>query len=95
MFRRNAYTPSPRSRSSPARPGRAFKGRRWGVSPYDLIFGGHDLAVSLADWPGETAAIYAYEDGALLTFRKAARLGLQRVWDLPLPHYQTIASDPG
>ena len=70
--------------------GRALKGRTPSVSPYDLLFDGHDLAVSLAPWPTETGSIYAYEDGSLLTFRKAARLGLERVWDLPLPHYRTI-----
>jgi glycosyltransferase involved in cell wall biosynthesis len=70
--------------------GRALKNWKLPVSAYDLIFGGHDAAVSLMAWPRETTAVYAYEDGALLTFRKAARLGLERVWDLPLPHYRTI-----
>jgi glycosyltransferase involved in cell wall biosynthesis len=34
--------------------------------------------------------IYAYEDAALRTFRRAQRRGLSRVWDLPLPHYATL-----
>jgi glycosyltransferase involved in cell wall biosynthesis len=58
--------------------------------PYDAIFMAHDLAVSLAGWPSETTAIYAYEDGALRTFQRAQRQGLDRIWDLPLPHYQSI-----
>jgi glycosyltransferase involved in cell wall biosynthesis len=57
---------------------------------YDAIFFSHDLAVSLLPWPAETTSIYAYEDAALSTFRRAARAGLERIWDLPLPHYQTI-----
>jgi glycosyltransferase involved in cell wall biosynthesis len=57
---------------------------------YDALFTAHDLAVSLLPWPRETTAVYAYEDGALQTFGRARRKGLERIWDLPLPHYQTI-----
>lgn len=57
---------------------------------YDAILMAHDLAVSASPWPAETTAVYAYEDAALWTFRRAQRKGLRRVWDLPLPHYQTI-----
>jgi glycosyltransferase involved in cell wall biosynthesis len=57
---------------------------------YDALFALHDAAVSRLPWPGETKKVYAYEDGALLTFRRAARAGIDRVWDLPLPHYLTI-----
>jgi glycosyltransferase involved in cell wall biosynthesis len=59
-------------------------------SLYDALFTAHDLAVSLARWPRATTAVYAYEDAALWTFRRAARRGLGRIWDLPLPHYRTI-----
>jgi len=58
---------------------------------YDALFVAHDTAVSLLPWPRDTTAVYAYEDAALRTFRRAARAGLGRIWDLPLPHYQTIA----
>jgi glycosyltransferase involved in cell wall biosynthesis len=57
---------------------------------YEILFATHDLAVSLAPWPRETTAVYAYEDGALRTLERARRLGLARIWDLPLPHYRTI-----
>jgi glycosyltransferase involved in cell wall biosynthesis len=57
---------------------------------YDALFVLHDAVVSRLPWPRETSMIYAYEDGALLTFRRAARQGIERVWDLPLPHYDTI-----
>jgi glycosyltransferase involved in cell wall biosynthesis len=57
---------------------------------YDALFVAHDAAASRLPWPRDTTAVYAYEDGALLTFRRAARRGIARVWDLPLPHYLTI-----
>jgi len=57
---------------------------------YNSLFVAHDAAVSVLPWPASTAAVYAYEDGALATFRRAERRGLARVWDLPLPHFETI-----
>jgi glycosyltransferase involved in cell wall biosynthesis len=60
------------------------------VKAYDLIYPAHDLAVSLAPWPTAATGVYAYEDAALLTFRRAQRRDMTRVWDLPLPHYRTI-----
>ena len=88
--------PAPRLRSLPAvelgarLAARAAVGLRARFKPYDALFTGHDLAVSLLSWPPETTGIYAYEDGALRTFERAQRKGLDRIWDLPLPHYQTI-----
>jgi glycosyltransferase involved in cell wall biosynthesis len=61
-----------------------------GFKAYDALFAAHDAAVAALPWPRATSAIYAYEDGALLTFRRGARHGVQRIWDLPLPHYATI-----
>jgi starch synthase len=58
-------------------------------APYNAIFVSHDRAVSWAPWPAETSAVYAYEDGALRTFERAARRGIDRIWDLPTPHYET------
>jgi glycosyltransferase involved in cell wall biosynthesis len=60
------------------------------LTPYNTLFAAHDAAVAAMPWPAETSAIYAYEDGALWTFKRAARTGLERIWDLPLPHYATI-----
>lgn len=60
------------------------------LNSYNLLFAAHDAAVAVSPWPRETTAIYAYEDGAQWTFQRAARLGLERIWDLPLPHYLTI-----
>jgi glycosyltransferase involved in cell wall biosynthesis len=59
---------------------------------YDALFVAHDAAVARLSWPARTTAVYAYEDAASATFRKAKRLGLRRIWDLPLPHYRTIES---
>jgi glycosyltransferase involved in cell wall biosynthesis len=61
-----------------------------GVKPYDVLFGAHDEIVARLPWPKETNLIYAYEDAALRTFERAARRGIGRAWDLPLPHYLTI-----
>jgi glycosyltransferase involved in cell wall biosynthesis len=57
---------------------------------YDALFTAHDAAVSRMPWPRDTDSVYAYEDAALWTFQRAAREGLGRIWDLPLPHYLTI-----
>lgn len=60
------------------------------LESYDSVFTAHDAAVALSPWPRETTGVYAYEDAALWTFRRARRRGLARIWDLPLPHYLTI-----
>lgn len=57
---------------------------------YSNLFVFHDLAVAASRWPGSVTAVYAYEDGALRTFQRARRAGIERIWDLPLPHYATI-----
>lgn len=57
---------------------------------YDAIFVAHDIAVAHLSWPRGVDAVYAYEDAALATFRRARRRGLARIWDLPLPHWRTL-----
>jgi glycosyltransferase involved in cell wall biosynthesis len=69
---------------------RATRGSPLAISLYNAPFNGHDLAVALAPWPRGTTGVYAYEDGALRTFRRARRNDVARIWDLPLPHHQTI-----
>jgi glycosyltransferase involved in cell wall biosynthesis len=39
--------------------------------------------------PQSFNAVYAYEDGALETFRTARRLGLRRFYDLPIAYWET------
>jgi glycosyltransferase involved in cell wall biosynthesis len=70
--------------------GRLLRRTASGVRPYDAIFMAHDRLVSLLPWPASTTAVYAYEDASLWTFQRAARRHLERIWDLPLPHYRTI-----
>jgi alpha-maltose-1-phosphate synthase len=62
------------------------------IQTYDGLFTTHDFAVSALTWPDSVTAVYAYEDGARATFEKAERRGLARVWDLPTPHYEFLAS---
>ncbi len=57
---------------------------------YNNLFIFHDWAVANSRWPRSVAAVYAYEDAALRTFQRAEREGIDRIWDLPLPHYATI-----
>lgn len=57
------------------------------LNPYNTLFAAHDAAVAAMPWPRQTTAIYAYEDAALWTFQRAARAGLERIWDLPARHY--------
>lgn len=38
---------------------------------------------------GQISAVYAYEDGALATFRQAKQLGLPCIYDLPIAYWET------
>jgi glycosyltransferase involved in cell wall biosynthesis len=60
------------------------------LQAYDVLFSAHDAALAVMPWPRDVSAVYAYEDGAQLTFQRAARRDIARIWDLPLPHYRTI-----
>jgi len=68
---------------------RVWPGR---VQAYDCLFALHDYAVSRASWTRDTAAVYAYEDGARASFQRAARSGRARIWDLPTPHHRFVAA---
>ncbi len=59
-------------------------------SQYDALFVGHDAAAALMPWPRGVTAVYAYEDGALRTFRKAARRNVARILDQPSPFWRTV-----
>lgn len=50
----------------------------------------HDAVVASAAWPRGIDGVYAYEDIASRTFRRAAERGLARVYDLPTPHYAWV-----
>ncbi|HEY7375555.1 MAG TPA: glycosyltransferase [Polyangia bacterium] len=57
------------------------------LTSYDALFVAHDAELAIARWPKATSAIYAYEDAALATFRRAQRAGIARIWDLPTRHH--------
>jgi glycosyltransferase involved in cell wall biosynthesis len=47
------------------------------------------VAKRLRDSPQTFTAVYAYEDGALETFRAAYELGIRRFYDLPIAYWET------
>ena len=57
---------------------------------YDALFLLHDVATSLMPWPRHADSIYAYEDAAQYSFRRAAREGVRCIWDLPTPHWPSV-----
>lgn len=64
-----------------------------GWASLDAVFQNFDLAVArrlpdLAKKKGVTA-VYAYEDGALATFKKAKSLGIKCIYDLPIAYWAT------
>jgi starch synthase len=69
----------PRFRREPA------PGWQW----YDVMFTAHDRLVASLPW-GNPSAVMAYEDGALHTFQRAAREGLPRIYDLPIPYHRML-----
>lgn len=56
----------------------------------DAVYRSFDrhVAARLHDLPG-LQGVYAYEDGALKTFQTAERLGLHRVYDLPIGYWRS------
>ncbi len=63
---------------------KATRGRR----TYDALFVWHDAMLARLRWPHHVDAVYAYEDGALRTFRRARRTGLGTLWDSAAIHWQ-------
>lgn len=64
-----------------------------GWASVDRVYKGFDRAVAartryLAE-RGEIEAVYAYEDGALETFRQAKKYGLKCIYDLPIAYWET------
>ncbi len=93
---RRTFAEAPRAKvvSHPRREALRLLGRRFRSLPrvsVDDVYRDLDRAVAAAI--GQTkkppAAVYAYEDGALETFRAAQRCGALRLYDLPIAHWQT------
>lgn len=62
------------------------------LTSYDILFLAHDALCAASPWPRGIDAVYAYEDAALRTFRRAEREGLERIYDLPAPHWAAVES---
>ncbi|MEI6351105.1 MAG: glycosyltransferase family 4 protein [Verrucomicrobiota bacterium] len=64
-----------------------------GLLSWNSVYRGVDRAVARglprAIEEHQITAVYAYEDGALETFRAARRLGLERIYDLPIAYWET------
>lgn len=69
-----------------------FNAPETGLFCIDAVYQGQDKAVAkrLRRQPGLFGAVYAYEDGALETFRAATEQNLRRVYDLPIAFWTTV-----
>lgn len=63
-----------------------------GWASVDAVYRGLDLAVAKDVYKNarDLRAVYAYEDGALETFRVAEKLGVSRLYDLPIAHWRVL-----
>jgi glycosyltransferase involved in cell wall biosynthesis len=59
---------------------------------YDVLFCGHDWQASRG-LEKDLDAVYAYEDGARLTFEAARRRDVARVYELPLGYFLGVAEE--
>jgi glycosyltransferase involved in cell wall biosynthesis len=57
------------------------------ANEYNMLFAVHDAATAATPWARSVRAVYAYEDAALRTFRKARARGALRILDLASPHH--------
>lgn len=63
-----------------------------GWASVDAVYSALDRAVAsdLRRNGADLQAVYAYEDGALETFRAAKKLGIGRIYDLPIAHWRLL-----
>lgn len=59
-----------------------------GWASVDAVYRSLDWKVARSLDPQKTPAVYCYEDGALETFRAAQRLGIRRIYDLPIGYWR-------
>lgn len=59
-----------------------------GWASVDAVYRSLDWKVARSLNPTKTSAVYCYEDGALETFRAAERLGIRRIYDLPIGYWR-------
>lgn len=56
----------------------------------DRVYSTLDRFVARKLRKDEACAVYAYEDGALQTFRRAKKLGIPCIYELPIAYWQTV-----
>ena len=63
-----------------------------GLASVDAVYRDLDRAVAkhLGSGCSSASLVYAYEDGASETFQTAGKMGLTRVYDLPIAHWRTL-----
>ncbi len=63
-----------------------------GFASIDRVYQAFDQAVSryICRYGAGIGAVYAYEDGALNSFRAARLKGMCKIYDLPSPHWRTV-----
>jgi starch synthase len=59
-----------------------------GWASVDAVYRSLDRKVAASLDPKKISAVYCYEDGALESFRSAARLGIRRIYDLPIGYWR-------
>jgi glycosyltransferase involved in cell wall biosynthesis len=59
-----------------------------GWASVDAVYRSLDRTVTRSLDPKNTSAVYCYEDGALESFRSAQRLGIRRIYDLPIGYWR-------
>jgi alpha-maltose-1-phosphate synthase len=59
-----------------------------GWASVDAVYRSLDREVARSLDSKNTAAVYCYEDGALESFRSAERLGIRRIYDLPIGYWR-------
>ncbi len=59
-----------------------------GWASVDAVYHSLDYKVASTLDPKKTSAVYCYEDGALETFRSAERIGVRRIYDLPIGYWR-------
>ena len=67
-------------------------GRESGWASVDRVYAALDrfVAGKLGGSASPVDAVYAYEDGALQTFRRAKERGIRRIYELPIAYWETV-----
>lgn len=61
-----------------------------GMASVDAVYAAVDRTVARSLTKGGIKAVYAYDDGALHSFRAAKVHGITRIYDLPIAHWRSL-----